>query len=156
MTTTLEHLAFRIAKLNVGMEKAAAKSGKRRIPGDGDGDGIPYEGRKPGAGTGAVGTKAKASLKRAGFNEFKSEGVFQRILTGHGAENSGFEVKNGLTRAGWSVRSASYDAGKGINRYTMQHSDGSKIAMTIKNRAVKQLGGRSVPTSTIRVRASNE
>lgn len=33
MTTTLEHLAFRIAKLNVRLEKAA---GKARIPGDGD------------------------------------------------------------------------------------------------------------------------
>ena len=62
MTTTLEHLAFRIAKLNVGLEKAA---GKARIPGDGDGDGIPHEGRQrrkrlPGTPM----QRAKAALER--------------------------------------------------------------------------------------------
>jgi hypothetical protein len=148
-----DDLSVRLAKLNIGLEKAGSKSGKRRIPGDGDGDGIPNEGKKPGAGTGAVGTKAKASLKQAGFKDF-GDG-FQRIITG-GAANAGFEVKNGLTRAGWRVRSASYDAAKGLNRYSMHHSDGSKIAMTIENRDVKNPRGQRIPISTIRVKPSNE
>lgn len=152
MTTTLEHLAFRLAKLNAAMEKAAAKSGKRRIPGDGDGDGIPNEGKRPSGAARSVGTKAKATLAQAGFKNF--DGTFQRIVTG-GAANAGFEVKNALVRAGWRVGSAAYDAGKGINRYTMQHSDGSKVSMTIENREQKTPRGVRVPISTIRVKPAD-
>lgn len=148
----LDAIQVRLAKLNVGIAKAAAKSGKRRIPGDGDGDGIPNEGKKPGGAGRSVGAKAKATLVQAGFKDF--DGAFQRIITG-GQANAGFEVKNSLTRSGWRVGSASYDAGKGINRYTLQHSDGSKVNMTIENRERKNPRGVRVPISTIRVKPAD-
>jgi hypothetical protein len=45
---SIEKLAERVARLSERIEKAAA-GGRPRVKGDGDGDGIPYEGKKPGA-----------------------------------------------------------------------------------------------------------
>ena len=47
----LTDIADRITRLHFEIAKAVKRTGKQRIPGDGDGDGIPYEGRnKPKAG----------------------------------------------------------------------------------------------------------
>lgn len=59
-------LQTRIAKLCIRIEKAASKMpGRKRIPGDGDGDGIPNEGRKPKGGA-SGGIPAKPKLNNEG------------------------------------------------------------------------------------------
>lgn len=90
-----EDISRRIEALNENIEKAAKRIGRRRIPGDGDGDGIPNEGKKPGAG----GSDAlpKGAIGRAKNDKF-GDPVFQgKSLSATGKEGtnriSGMKVR---------------------------------------------------------------
>lgn len=68
-------IQLRIAAVATRAEAAAerlakAKTGRRRIPGDGDGDGIPYEGRKPKGG----GSRGKGAFTLNSANERSTDG----------------------------------------------------------------------------------
>ena len=69
------------------LEKAAP-SGRKRIPGDGDGDGIPNEGRKPKGGASSGGFPAKPKLKNDGHPSKKLQddaldGIDRAIRSGN-------------------------------------------------------------------------
>jgi hypothetical protein len=149
-----QELMVRLAKLNIGIEKAAAKSGKRRIPGDGDGDGIPHEGRskQSGGGTPRIASKlVRRTLKDFGFKEDKTTGTHQ-LMMDNSRGMAGFDVKNNLERGHWRITSAVYDAGKGINRYQMVTPDNTRLDMTIRNYSIKRPDGRHANVSLLRVK----
>ena len=150
----LDAIQVRLAKLNVAIEKAAAKSGKRRIPGDGDGDGIPHEGRnkQTGASPSRITSKlVRRTLKDFGFKEDKTTGTHQLLLA-NGRGMAGFDIKNNMERGHWQITSATYDAGKGINRYQMVTPDRTKLDMTIRNYSIKRPDGSYANVSQVRVK----
>lgn len=59
-----DEIERRVSALHEGVDKAL---GRKRIPGDGDGDGIPYEGKKPGVGGKHVGNVKGFSVGTSHF-----------------------------------------------------------------------------------------
>ena len=133
-------LKTRLNILNVKLEKALGRKGPR-IPGDGDGDGIPNEGRKSGGGksmsmSAAVSAYPKAGKKIGALENGKSVVVAHDLKTGsfHRLTRQGdqIHVETGVTPRGVpkpANADATRAAGEALRQEAANHAARDKLGV---------------------------
>jgi hypothetical protein len=135
----LDEFNLRAAKLSVRLHKAVQRRMGLRIPGDGDGDGIPNEGKKKGTPMGMAAAHAaypKHAKKLSALGEGKSitvatdlkAGKFNR-LTRHG---DNIHVETGVTPRGIAKpadAAATRAAGEALRQEAANHAARDKLGV---------------------------